>query len=78
MSVPASISVRFGLSWSGGFTLAGIAEALVCRIPTAAWSAAYDADHAVRDGAFVAELTGLLDLSGSSAGMRGGLWKRDE
>jgi hypothetical protein len=58
------------LSYSVGYTLAGPAEAMIRRIPTAAWSAAYDADGAVRDGAFVAELTGLLDLSGWPAGMR--------
>jgi hypothetical protein len=28
------------------------------------WTAAYDADGQVRDGAWVAELTGLLDLTG--------------
>ena len=34
------------------------------------WTPAYDADGEVRDGAWVAELTGLLDLSGWPAGMR--------
>jgi hypothetical protein len=58
------------LSYSVGFTLAGPAEVLIRRIPKAAWSVAYDTDGAVRDGAFVAELTGLLDMSGWPAGMR--------
>jgi len=58
------------LSYSVGFTLAGPAEALIRQIPKAAWSVAYDADGAVRDGAFVAELTGLLDMSGWPPGMR--------
>ena len=38
--------------------------------PAAAWTPAYDADGEVRDGAWVAELTGVLDLSGWPAGMR--------
>ena len=38
--------------------------------PTRSWTPAYDADGAVRDGAWVAELTGLLDLTGWPAGMR--------
>jgi hypothetical protein len=58
------------LSYSVGFTLAGPAEQLIRRIPNAAWSPAYDADGAVRDGAFVAELTGLLDMTRWPPGMR--------
>lgn len=34
------------------------------------WTEAYDAHDAVRDGAWVAELTGLLDLTGWPGGMR--------
>ena len=34
------------------------------------WTPAYDADDQVRDGAWVAELTGLLDLTGWPKGMR--------
>ena len=34
------------------------------------WTPAYDADGTIRDGAWVAELTGLLDLTGWPAGMR--------
>jgi hypothetical protein len=40
------------------------------RIPTSVWAPAYDADGDVRDGTWVAEFTGLLDLSGWPAGMR--------
>lgn len=58
------------LSYSVGFTLAGPAEQLIRQIPKPAWSVAYDADGQVRDGAFVAELTGMLDLSGWPPGMR--------
>ena len=40
------------------------------RIPEAAWSPALDAEGQIRDGAWVAELTGLLNLSRWPAGMR--------
>ena len=39
-------------------------------LPEQAWTAAVDADGEVRDGAQVAELTGLLDLTRWPAGMR--------
>ena len=58
------------LSYSTGFTLPAHAEQLIRRLPKKAWSPAYDADGEIRPGAFVAELTGLLDLSGWPAGMR--------
>ena len=40
------------------------------QIPADVWTPAYDADGAIRDGAWVAELTGLLDLTGWPKGMR--------
>ena len=58
------------LSYSVGFTLPEDTERLLRRIPTCVWAPAYDADREVRDGAWVAELTGLLDLSGWPRGMR--------
>ena len=58
------------LSYSVGFALPGNTEALLRRIPAAVWQPAYDGDGQVRDGAWVAELTGLLDLSGWPPGMR--------
>jgi Transposase DDE domain group 1 len=39
-------------------------------VPAEAWTPAYDADGQVRPGAWVAEMTGLFDLSGWPAGMR--------
>ena len=39
-------------------------------LPESAWTTALDADGEVRDGAQVAELTGLLDLPKWPAGMR--------
>ncbi len=60
------------LAYSVGFTLPASTPDLLKRIDeAAAWTPAYDSDDdGVRDGAFVAELTGLLDLSGWPAGMR--------
>jgi hypothetical protein len=57
------------LSYSIGFTLGDIGDVLA-TIPDQVWTPAYDADGQIRDGAWVAELTGLLDLSGWPAGMR--------
>ncbi|WP_371826021.1 transposase [Nonomuraea turcica] len=39
-------------------------------MPATAWTPAYDAERRVRPGAWVAELTGLLDLTGWPKGMR--------
>jgi hypothetical protein len=58
------------LSYSVGFTLTDAMAAAIDLIPEAAWTPAYDADGQVRDGAWVAEATGVLDLSGWPAGMR--------
>ena len=40
------------------------------RVPVGSWAPAYDGDGQVRDGAWVADITGLLDLGGWPAGMR--------
>jgi Transposase DDE domain group 1 len=42
----------------------------IMRLPAAAWTPAYDEAGRVRDGAWVAELTGLLNLSSWPEGMR--------
>jgi hypothetical protein len=57
------------LSYSVGFTLGDISDDLA-KIPDQVWTPAYDADGAIRDGAWVAELTDLLDLTGWPKGMR--------
>lgn len=57
------------LSYSVGFTLGDITDTLQ-KIPERVWTPAYDADGHVRDGAWVAELTDLLDLTAWPAGMR--------
>jgi hypothetical protein len=58
------------LGYSVGFTLPDDAVERLARIPTKAWTPAYDADHKPRDGAWVAEATGILDLTGWPPGMR--------
>jgi hypothetical protein len=50
-------------SYSVGFAPPENTEELLARIPASVWTPAYDADREVREGAWVAELTGLLDLS---------------
>jgi hypothetical protein len=42
----------------------------ISALPAAAWSAAIDSDDRIRDGAQVADLTGLLDGSGFPEGTR--------
>src|ERR687890_305980 len=57
---------RRRLSYSVGFSLPGDLASIqktLAAIPETAWEPAYDADRQVRPGAFVAEMTGLVDLS---------------
>ena len=58
------------VQYSVGWTLPGDAGELIEQIPATVWQPAYDADGEVRDGAWVAELTGLLDLTGWPQGLR--------
>jgi hypothetical protein len=58
------------LQYSVGFGLSLDAVAKLDLIPQSAWTPAYDAERAPRDGAWVTELTGLLDLTGWPPGMR--------
>jgi hypothetical protein len=58
------------LGYSVGFTLPGDADQALAQIPASVWAPALDAHDEVRDGAWVAELTGLLDLKAWPAGMR--------
>jgi hypothetical protein len=58
------------LHYSIGMTITDdIAEAIL-TLPDRVWEPAYDASGQVRPGAWVAELTGLLDLSSWPEGMR--------
>lgn len=61
---------RQRVSYSLGFTLPTDTAELLTKIPESSWAPAYNADGEVREGAWVTELTGLLDLSGWPAGMR--------
>lgn len=63
---------RQRLAYSVGFTLPASTPDLLKRLDEAkAWTPAYDSeDEGIRDGAWVAELTGLLDLAAWPAGMR--------
>ncbi len=58
------------LQYSVGFTITGEVADAIAKVPARAWTPAYDSDGQVRDGAWVAELTGLLDLSSWPKGMR--------
>jgi len=58
------------LAYSVGFGLPADTPEVLTMIPDRVWTPAYDADDQVRDGAWVAELTGVLDLSGWPDGMR--------
>lgn len=58
------------VQYSIGFGLTETLAQQVDALPDAAWTPAYDADRAPRDGAWVAELTGVADLTGWPAGMR--------
>ncbi len=58
------------VQYSLGFTLTDTIVEAVDRIPKHVWTPAYDADGEVREGAWVAELTGMLDLTGWPDSMR--------
>jgi hypothetical protein len=58
------------LSYSIGFGLPADTAQLLKKIPADVWTPAHDAHDTLREGAWVAELTGLLDLTGWPPGMR--------
>ncbi|MDP9840971.1 IS1380 family transposase [Streptosporangium lutulentum] len=58
------------LKYSIGFNLTDDICAAILSLPKDVWEVAYDADRQPRDGAWVAELTGMLDLSSWPKGMR--------
>jgi hypothetical protein len=63
---------RPGRRWhySVGFTMTGDVQAAILKVPTAAWTPAHDSEQMVRPGAWVAELTGMLNLASWPEGMR--------
>jgi hypothetical protein len=58
------------LHYSVGMTITEDMHQAILTLPGRVWEAAYDAGGEVRPGAWVAELTGLLDLSSWPEGMR--------
>ncbi len=58
------------LQYSVGMTITGDMHDAILKIPARAWTPAYDSDRQVRDGAWVAELTGMLNLAAWPGGMR--------
>jgi Transposase DDE domain group 1 len=58
------------LHYSIGMTITDDMQQAIFQLPDRIWEPAYDASGQVRPGAWVAELTGLLDLGGWPGGMR--------
>jgi DDE family transposase len=58
------------LHYSAGMTITEDMQEAILALPERVWEPAYDAGGQARPGAWVAELTGLLDLSGWPEGMR--------
>jgi hypothetical protein len=58
------------LHYPAGMTITQDMQEAILALPERVWEPAYDAGSQVRPGAWVAELTGLLDLTGWPAGMR--------
>jgi hypothetical protein len=58
------------LHYSIGMPVTDEMQAAVLKVPAGGWTPAYDGDGQVREGAWVADITGLLNLDGWPAGMR--------
>jgi hypothetical protein len=58
------------LKYSIGFTITDDIAQAILKLPATAWTPAYNADRQPRPGAWVAELTGLLEMTGWPKGMR--------
>jgi hypothetical protein len=58
------------LAYSVGFTITDDVQDAILAIPARAWTPAYDAGGQVRPGAWIAEITGMLDLANWPEGMR--------
>ena len=52
------------LHYSVGMAITEDIRAAIGKVPAAAWTSAYDADGQVRDGTWVADIIGLLELDG--------------
>jgi Transposase DDE domain group 1 len=58
------------IAYSVGMVITAAIEDAIAAVPANAWTPAYDAGGIQRPGAWVAELTGVLDLSSWPKGMR--------
>lgn len=58
------------LSYSVGITITDEIHRAALAVPPNGWTPAYDADRQVREGAWIADVTGMLDLSAWPKGMR--------
>jgi hypothetical protein len=58
------------LHYTLGMTITEDMQAAILKVPQDAWTPAYDGDGQAREGAWVADITGLLDLLSWPAGMR--------
>ena len=58
------------LHYSAGMTITEEMQEAILKVPADGWTPAYDGDGRVREGAWVADITGLLDLSSWPGGMR--------
>ncbi|MCA4133048.1 IS1380 family transposase [Arthrobacter sp. M4] len=58
------------LGYSVGFPIHGAVEKVLPLIPDRAWTRAYNPDGEERDGAWVADITGMLELSAWPNGLR--------
>jgi hypothetical protein len=58
------------LGYSVGMTITSDVQDAIGKVPADAWTPAYDGDGKIREGAWVADITGLLELGSWPAGMR--------
>jgi hypothetical protein len=58
------------LAYSVGMTITEDMQEAILKVAAKAWTPAYDAEGQVRPGAWVAEITGMLNLTAWPAGMR--------
>jgi Transposase DDE domain group 1 len=59
----AAAAREAGCGYSLGFTIDERVQQSILSVPADAWTPAYDIDGQPRDGAWIAEVTGLLDLA---------------
>ena len=66
----AAATREAGCGFSLGFSITDDVQAAVLSVPEQAWTPAYDIDGQPRDGAWIAEITDLLDLTKWPPGSR--------